>query len=322
MPTLSRPRLLAPALTVFALAAAPAAAPAASPPAATTQGVSKITFSGAQLAGSVNPRGTATTAFFQYGLTKTYGGVTPEVPAGAGTTAKAASAVIGGLAPTTTYHYRVVAKSSAGTIPGADRTFKTAKQPLGLSLAATPNPVPFGGPTALVGTLSGSDHANRQVILQQNAFPFTTGFMTFGNPQVTNADGNFAFAVLAVNTTTQFRVAVNGKPDIASPIVTVLAAVKVRTAVSTHRVKRGRTVRFAGSITPIRDGANVEVQKLHGTRWLRVAGTVARHYLSDRSRYALRVKVNSGGSFRVYVQTNSGAVSDNVGSSIKIHSYR
>ena len=312
------PRALAPALTALALAVVPAAAQAANPPAAATGGASKITFSGARVTGTVNPRGTATSYSFQYGPTKAYGAATPDVAVGSGSANKAAQADVGGLAPTTVYHYRVVAKSTAGTIPGADRTFKTAKQPLGLALAATPNPVPFGGPSTLAGTLSGTDNASREVVLQQNAFPFTSGFATVGNPQVTDAQGAFAFPVLALTSTTQYRVAVNGKPNIASPIVTVLVSVKVRTSVSHHTVRRGRSVRFAGTITPVRDGAQVAIQKLRGTSWITVGGTIARHYLADRSKYAVKVKIRRGGSYRVFVGTNSGDIANNVGTTIKI----
>jgi hypothetical protein len=316
------PRALAPALVALALAVVPAAAQAASPPAATTGNATKITFSGARVHGTVNPRGTATSYSFQYGPTKAYGATTPDVAVGSGTSSKTAQADVAGLAPTTVYHYRVVAKSTAGTIPGADRTFKTAKQPLGLALAATPNPTPFGANTVLAGTLSGTDNAGRQVILQQNAFPFTAGFATVGNPQVTSAQGAFSFPILALTSTTQYRVAVNGKPNIASPIVTVLVSVKVRTAVSHHTVRRGRSVRFAGTITPVRDGAQVAIQKLRGTSWITVGGSVARHYKADRSKYAVTVKINRGGSYRVFVGTNSGDIANNVGTTIKLHTTR
>lgn len=316
------PRSLLPALAAVAAVAVPSSAGAATPPTATTGAASKITFSGARLSGAVNPRGTATVSSFQYGTTKAYGAATPITAAGSGTTARSVSAVVAGLAPTTRYHYRLVASSAAGSLPGVDRTFTTAKQPLGLALAATPNPVTFGGAATLAGTLSGSDNGGRQVVLLQNAFPFTAGFALVGNPQVTSPQGAFAFPVLALTTTTQYRVAVNGKPQIASPIVTLPVAVKVRTVVSRHRVRRGRTVRFAGSITPIRDGAQVAVQKLRGTRWVSIDGTVARHYRPDRSRYAVRVTIRRGGSYRVFVGTRSGDVVDNVGSTIRLTSYR
>jgi len=312
--------LLPAALLILSLGAPPAAV-AASAPGVSTGSAIKVTQSTATVSGAVNPRDVQTTYLFQYGPTKAYGAATPATAVGKGTVAKSVSASLTGLAPATIYHYRIVATSGAGSSRGGDRTFKTLKQPLGLALAATPNPVPFGGSTTLAGTLSGTDNANRQVVLQQNPFPFTAGFAPAGNPQVTSATGTFAFPILSLTTTTQYLVQVAGRP-VASPIVTALVAVTVRTDVSSTRVRRGRSVRFAGTITPIRDGAQVAVQKQRGDRWITVGGTIARHFKDDRSKYAVRVKVRRGGSYRVFVGTNSGDIADNVGRTVKIRSVR
>ncbi|MDQ3630308.1 MAG: hypothetical protein M3417_03330 [Actinomycetota bacterium] len=321
----SRLRALLPAALLILLlgadAAAPAAAVAARAPAVTTGSAVGVTQSSATVRGTVNPNDVQTRFAFEYGPTRAYGAATPPVAIGKGTSTRSVSAAVAGLAPATTYHYRIVATSGAGTSRGADRTFKTSKQPLGLSLAATPNPVPFGGSTSVVGTLSGTDNANRQIVLQHNAFPFTAGFAPVGNPQVTNATGTFAFPILSLTRTTQFRVQVPGR-SVPSPIVTALVAVTVRTAVSSTRVRRGRSVRFAGSITPIRDGAQVAVQKQRDGRWITIGGTVARHYRDDRSKYAVRVKISRGGSYRVFVGTNSGDIANNVGRTVKIRSFR
>ncbi len=316
-----RARALLPAALLILSIGSPAAAVAASAPGVSTGGAVKVTQSTATVRGAVNPRDVETNYSFQYGPTKAYGAATPPAAAGKGTSAVPASANLTGLAPATTYHYRIVATSGAGTSRGRDRTFKTLKQPLGLALAATPNPVPFGGSATLAGTLSGTDNANRQVVLQQNPFPFTAGFAPVGNPQVTSATGTFAFPILSLTTTTQYLVQVAGRP-VASPIVTALVAVTVRTDVSATRVRRGRSIRFAGTITPIRDGAQVAVQKRRGDRWITVGGTIARHFKNDRSKYAVRVKVRRGGSYRVFVGTNSGDIANNVGRTVKIRSFR
>lgn len=320
-PSRMRLRTLLPAAAVVAALTAPAAAVAASPPAVSTGGATAVTQSSAVVRGAVNPRDVETTFVFQYGPTKAYGAATAPEAVGKGTATKNVSAAIAGLAPATTYHYRIVATSGAGTANGGDRTFKTDKQPLGLTLAATPNPVPFGGATTLAGVLSGTDNANRQVVLQQNAFPFTTGFAQVGNPQVTNATGAFAFPILALTRTTQFVVQIPGRP-VASPIVTAFVAVTVRTSVSRTRVKRGRKVRFFGTITPQRDGAQIAIQKQRGDRWIGVAGTVARNLSAGRSRYGVNVTIRRGGSYRVFVGTNSGDIANNVGRTVRISSFR
>lgn len=127
-----RIRLLVPlVLLAAALAAVPALAakPATNQPGATTAAPQNVTATTAVVTGTVNPRGLPTTAYFQYGTTPAYGSRTPDQAVGNGTTVVAVSATLAGLAPNTTYHYRVVAVNSAGTNRGADRTFKTPGGP-------------------------------------------------------------------------------------------------------------------------------------------------------------------------------------------------
>ena len=99
------------------------------PPGATTGAATAITFATATLGGTVNPNGAATSSFFQYGKTTAYGLQTPSVAAGSGTANVAASGAVSGLSASTTYHYRLVAVSTAGTVDGADETFTTPAIP-------------------------------------------------------------------------------------------------------------------------------------------------------------------------------------------------
>lgn len=106
-------------------------------PVATTQGHSGVTPTSATVKGSVNPHGVATTYHFEYGTSSAYGETTSSKSAGSSQTAQNVSAHLTGLRPGTTYHYRVVATSSAGTSTGADRTFTTAKPPFAGAFAPT-----------------------------------------------------------------------------------------------------------------------------------------------------------------------------------------
>jgi hypothetical protein len=80
--------------------------------------------SSATLHGWVYPHGLSTTVYFQYGRTISYGSRTPNQTK-TGNTYQGAFANIFGLAPNTTYHFRIVASNSAGTRYGGDRTFTT-----------------------------------------------------------------------------------------------------------------------------------------------------------------------------------------------------
>lgn len=96
---------------------------AASPPAVNTLPASDITPTNATLNGSINPNGLATTSWFQWGTTTNYGNETGIISLPASDTALAVSNEVAGLAPLTTYHFRVVATNSAGTNFGANFTF-------------------------------------------------------------------------------------------------------------------------------------------------------------------------------------------------------
>src|SRR3954447_22585126 len=101
------------------------------PPVVTTGAASNVTKSSADVSGFVNPERLATTYHFEYGTTTAYGTSTPTADAGAGTADVPATSTLTGLAPGTTYHYRLVATNAAGTTPGADMAFATQSAPGG-----------------------------------------------------------------------------------------------------------------------------------------------------------------------------------------------
>ncbi|MGI8412868.1 MAG: Ig-like domain repeat protein [Solirubrobacteraceae bacterium] len=86
--------------------------------------------------GQVDPGGTSTTYFFQYGTTTSYGFNTSNNVAGGSATVAvqeqslgisgAPGGTYGQLQPNAIYHYRLVATSSAGTSYGMDRAFNTS----------------------------------------------------------------------------------------------------------------------------------------------------------------------------------------------------
>jgi hypothetical protein len=95
-------------------------------PSAITGTASAIGLTMATLNGSASPNGSATTAYFQYGLTTGYGGLTPTVSIGSGTSSVVVSGgVLSGLTCGTLYHYRLLATNAAGPAAGADATFST-----------------------------------------------------------------------------------------------------------------------------------------------------------------------------------------------------
>ena len=96
------------------------------PPRATTQPPSSVSASEATLNAFVNPEGSPTKYFFEYGTTTSYGSNVPASgeSVGYGSTEVAASEIVGGLSEGVTYHYRVVAESPEGTSYGEDEAFE------------------------------------------------------------------------------------------------------------------------------------------------------------------------------------------------------
>ena len=98
-------------------------------PTVTTGGASQVSATGAAIEGTVDPEGVATSYRFEYGTEASYGNSTAEVEAGTGGAAAPASAVLEGLLPNTTYHYRLVASNASGSNGGEDETFTTSPAP-------------------------------------------------------------------------------------------------------------------------------------------------------------------------------------------------
>ncbi len=92
------------------------------PPEATTNAATGVQETQAQLNGTVNPKGTDTHYYFQYGMTTGYGSSTASKDAGSGMSFVPDSATATGLDPGGVYHYRMVATSAGGTVYGNDQT--------------------------------------------------------------------------------------------------------------------------------------------------------------------------------------------------------
>ncbi len=94
----------------------------------TTEPADAITYNDATLNGTIDPNGIATTAWFEWGTTTSYGTETTHNSAGSGSGYASFNAPIIGLALNTTYHFRAVANNGTDTVQGPDRSFTTPVQ--------------------------------------------------------------------------------------------------------------------------------------------------------------------------------------------------
>ena len=293
------------ALTAGALAL-PAQAAAVSAPTVSTGGVSNVAYSSVILEGDVDAHGQLTSYSFQYGPTSAYGAQSPLAPAGNGSGTVKVSQAITGLQAGITYHYRILASSPSGTVKGADRTFKTPKIPLSVQIAGSPNPVPFGAPFLVEGTLSGTGASTHEVVLQANPFPYVAGFKTVGAPALTSSTGGFSFPFSGLLENTQLRVVTVGSPLVVSPVV--LENVAVRVAFHARRTHRRGFVRLYGTVAPAEVGALVGFQRLvPGGRTVNQGGTVVKAGTTTVSSFSRVVHISRRGLYRALVKISDGA---------------
>jgi hypothetical protein len=258
------------------------------PPVVITGSAAGISTTAATLTGSVDPAGHSTSWFFQYGTTMGYGATTPAHSAGSAHGAKAVTVAVTGLSFGTTYHFRLVAKSSAGTIAGADMAFTTAGQ--GPEISASPRIVVFGHRAMLSGTVA-SKQPNQQVVVYQKRF----GAVSFTSvaTTLTGAGGVWQLSVRPSIRTT-YKAMWMGTP---SSTVTV----GVRPAVSL-RVQSGGG-RLATHVAPTAafQGRIVQLQRRRGDgRWITIArkqlngaSNVVFHPRLPHGRSTLRIKVSA-----------------------------
>lgn len=93
-------------------------------PTAKTLGVTNLSRESATLSGVVSANNLSTNVRFEYGLTASYGSVSNYNPAVTENN-DTVSINLTGLAPNTTYHYRIVAENELGTVYGNDLEFRT-----------------------------------------------------------------------------------------------------------------------------------------------------------------------------------------------------
>lgn len=168
-------------------------------PGVATGGVVTVTPGGATLTGQVAPNGRPTAYYFEFGTTTAYGFQTSPQSAGSGTTIKAVSSPpLSGLAPNTTYHYRLDAVSDGGTALGADQTFRTAPLPPGASRFVPLGPVAFVSPSGVVSTFASC--------FGPSACSGTLTLTRFGN-----VIGSRTGLVLGANSGSRIRVSLNGR---------------------------------------------------------------------------------------------------------------
>ncbi len=121
-------------------------------PSVTTGTASGVYYNSAILNGIVNPNGEDAAAYFEIGLTGTYGDQTALWQLGNSTDPETLSAAVTGLIPNKTYHFRITATNAQAQNHGEDQTFTTP--------AVTPTYVPNPAQNVTSGSVALSGSVN------------------------------------------------------------------------------------------------------------------------------------------------------------------
>jgi len=176
------------------------------PPTASSSAATSITNTSATINGQVNANGSSTTVTFEYGTTFLYGSSIDATPGTAtGVAPAAVYAILSGLTPNETYHFRVKAVNGTGTVYGDDMLFTTLDPP-----AATTTAALLIYPTT--ATLSG--HVNPKAKTTSIKFEYGTttsyGTVLLGVPDVGTGTSDVPSVVnlvgLTKNTLYHFRI--------------------------------------------------------------------------------------------------------------------
>ncbi len=313
---------------VTAAAVVPASAPAATKttkPKFSTQGVSHVVGTSAQLEGKVTPEGLAVSYFFEYGPTLTYGHATKPVavvpPTSTTKVIVVGQSVTGLLAG---WHYRIVGlwTNSSGVqekTPGKDKQFKggkSAKTRLSLGKGKEDRVTTvYGGTAEVAGTLTGLNNSKQPLSLQATPFPFTAAFKTLTGTVVTSPTGGFLFKVAKLTQDTEMRV----QTLAARPIFSATIVVHVTPRITLHVRSSGHTgiYRLYGTVSPARNGAPLQIQQLlpqkagsnrEGPRPHGVATTILKRATSSMSRFSVIVKLAGTYHYQAFVRLPKGAI--------------
>jgi hypothetical protein len=262
----------------------------AGPPAVQTNPAASVTTTTATLTGSVDPKGRSTNWSFDYGTSTGYGSRTATQNAGSGTGARAVSVALSNLVAGTTYHFRLVASNSVGTVAAADVSFAT---PAAVTMGVSAFKVTAGSYVKLSGTVSGGQMGVPVTMLAQ---PFGESTPRTIATVFTGAGGGWTYLARPL-IQTAYQASANGG---ASAGITV----GVRPAMSLMRITRGRLSSHVTGSTSFA-GKLVQLQRLSNGRWVTVkrlrlgnnSTTIFRGSLLPRGKSTIRMalSVNQAG---------------------------
>jgi hypothetical protein len=285
-------------------------------PTVSTNSARALRADGVTLDGKVDPNRSPTEVHFEWGPTMAYGNVTPAMDAGRGSASIEVSSVLNGLAPNTTYHFRIVATNAAGIKRGRDRGFRTLRLPTGITVAAPVLRAHYGGVATIDGQVQGVGVNGIRVALAAAPFPFKAPFTSASSVVSAGPDGSFHLVTPPMQIATRLHVVTRTTPAVVSPDVTVFPELIVRA----RALRRdNRRYRLTGTVTPHVTRARVSVQRKVGRKWVFAKRTTTKRLGRGRVGYDVTVnRARKTRRYRVVVTPRSAAYARTTSHSVKV----
>jgi phosphodiesterase/alkaline phosphatase D-like protein len=264
----------------------------------------------ATINGTVDPNGASATAYFQWGKTSSLGSTTGSQNVGSGDNPQNASAGLSGLAPNTTYYYRVVGTNSKGTAYGDIKSFTTpADKPDAVTGGNTPAPTsatikgtadPNGaattayfqwGKTSSLGTNTGSQSVgsgNDPANVSAGLSGLTPGTTYYYRVVATNAKGTDYGDVLSFKTPADKpKCSTGGYGSLSKTGAKIDGSVNPSGGATTYYFEYGKTTSYGSKSGSISAGSGISD----------VSASSTLSSLSSNTKYYYRVvAVNSVGT--------------------------
>ncbi|MGH2850835.1 MAG: hypothetical protein ACRDLP_09485, partial [Solirubrobacteraceae bacterium] len=201
---------------------------------------------------------------FQYGASTAYGSQTSSWSAGSGSGSVAVSSTLSGLAPATTYHYRLVATNGSGTTAGSDATFTTAMS--APSVTGSPASTVTGSSAVLNATVNPNGNPTNYVF--QYGFSSSYGSQTASASAGSGTSASHVSATvhgLSPGTTYHFRLLATNALGSTGGADTTFATAKIAPSATTGgtSVVRSDSAVLTGTVNP--NGAATTYEFDYGT---------------------------------------------------------
>lgn len=279
------------------------------------------------LGGTVNPEGSPTTFFFQYGPTPAYGHQTTTGNAGSGIKPVKVGAIASPMLPG--YHFRLVATNQFGTKLGKDHVYTPPSKKLKFEIPRS-IATPWGHVVVISGRLTGTDSAHQRLALDATPWPYKAAFEQIGAATETDGLGRFRFRLGVLGTSMRMRVFTLGPRPHFSGIFTALVTVRVTLRLRTSG-KPG-FVRLFGEVTPTEVGSRVNFQFQKAVRpgvkekneertskFETTAYTTVKRATKKFSYFSLIVSLKHGGRYRAEVVVRKGGLAPGTSGTVTVH---